>query len=86
MTVLIYNIYQYSRLYAGIYYVYGTPQQEDIEYYEEGKRRVLIKLDASIKFINEKLEDTGGVTQTRLQQCRRKRDRSPIGYAPIFGC
>jgi uncharacterized protein (TIGR02391 family) len=64
MTVLIYNIYQYSRLYAGIYYVYGTPQQEDIEYYEEGKRRVLIKLDASIKFINEKLEDTGGVTQS----------------------
>jgi uncharacterized protein (TIGR02391 family) len=54
-----YDRYKSSSLYAGTHYVDGTPQQEAIKGYEEGKKRVLIKLDSAIRFINEKLADIG---------------------------
>lgn len=54
-----YDRYSSRRLYAGGYYVNGTPHHEIIEGYEEGKKRVLVKLDSAIKFINERLSDLG---------------------------
>ena len=47
-----YERYKSSRLYAGTFYVDGTPKHEVIEGYQDGKKRVLVKLDAAIKFIN----------------------------------
>jgi uncharacterized protein (TIGR02391 family) len=57
-----YDRYHSQSLYAG--YVGKTPQHKVIENYEEGKKRVLIKLDAAIKLINEKLADVGAAAQS----------------------
>jgi predicted nucleotide-binding protein len=53
-----YDRYKSSSIYAGpVRYSRDMPRHEVIRGYEEGKKRVLIKLDAAIKFINEKLSD-----------------------------
>jgi uncharacterized protein (TIGR02391 family) len=57
-----YDRYSSPRLYAGGFNVYGVPPHEIIEGYEEGKKRVLIKLESAVKFINEKLADHLGAS------------------------
>jgi uncharacterized protein (TIGR02391 family) len=59
-----YDRYSDRWLYAGHQYMGGTPHHEIIEGYEEGKKRVLVKLDAATKFINEMLADHGVGTQS----------------------
>ena len=56
-----YDRFKSPRLYAGTFYVDGTPHQEVVEGYQKGKKQVLVKLDAAIKYVNEKLEDALGV-------------------------
>jgi hypothetical protein len=58
-----YDRYKSTRLYAGTFYVDAAERlQEVVEGYQEGKKRVLVKLNAAIKFIHEKLEDAGAVS------------------------
>jgi len=59
-----YDRYSQHCLYAGYHNIYGTPHHEIIEGYEEGKKRVLVKLGAAKKFINERLADHGVGTQS----------------------
>jgi uncharacterized protein (TIGR02391 family) len=62
---LDYDRYNSSSIYAGPHrYTRDMPRHEVIRGYEEGKKRVLIKLDAAIKFINEKLAEVDPVTQS----------------------
>jgi uncharacterized protein (TIGR02391 family) len=59
-----YDRYSSRWLYAGGHYIGGTPHHEIIEGYEEGKKRVLVKLDSAVKFINERLADHGARSQS----------------------
>jgi uncharacterized protein (TIGR02391 family) len=59
-----YDRYSSRWLYAGGHNIYGTPHHEIIEGYEEGKKRVLIKLDSAVKFINERLADLDASAQS----------------------
>ena len=61
-----YDRYSSRRLYAGSFYVDGTSPHEIIKGYEEGKKRVLVKLDLAVKFINERLADLGAGTQSGI--------------------
>jgi hypothetical protein len=59
-----YERFKSSSIYAGPHrYTREMPRHEVIAGYEEGKKRVLIKLDAAIKFLNEKLADVDAGTQ-----------------------
>jgi uncharacterized protein (TIGR02391 family) len=60
-----YDRYSSRWLYAGAHYIdVTTPHREIIEGYEEGKKRVLVKLDSAVKFINERLADLDASTQS----------------------
>jgi uncharacterized protein (TIGR02391 family) len=62
---LDFDRYKSSSIYAGpLRYGRDTPRHEVIRGYEEGKKRVLIKLDAAIKFINEKLAEVSSPTES----------------------
>jgi uncharacterized protein (TIGR02391 family) len=59
-----YDRYTEHSLYMGSHNIVGTPLHKIIEGYEEGKKRVLLNLDAAVKFINERLTDLGAGTQS----------------------
>src|SRR5215831_9939922 len=53
-----YDRYKILSIYAGrSTYAREVPRQEVIAGYTDGKKRALIKIDATIKFINEQLAD-----------------------------
>jgi predicted nucleotide-binding protein len=68
-----YDRYSSVSVYAGrSSYVREITRHEVIQGYTEGKKRVLIKLDAAIKFINEKLADAKVTAEPSELQERRK--------------
>ena len=68
-----YDKFKSISIYAGPYkYRQEMPRHEIIEGYAEGKKRVLIKIDAAIKFINEKLSDVAESDSFDDLQSRRK--------------
>jgi uncharacterized protein (TIGR02391 family) len=74
-----YERYNSSSIYAGpIRYSRGVSPHEVIAGYEEGKKRVLIKLDAAIKFLNEKLADVDAVTQGSMPRSLAGVDLHPV--------
>jgi predicted nucleotide-binding protein len=68
-----YDRYKSVSIYAGrSSYAREIPRHEVIQGYTEGKKRVFIKLDAAIKFINEKLADARVTAEPLELQERRK--------------